>query len=98
MRRRSLPPAWIKWRRYRYQGLVADGVANGLAWDIAAGEAKSRYRVARILGAEAARNAKLIWVSNGGRPRFVLTGDVAGLTEDQAAAAENLDRQSEPAA
>jgi hypothetical protein len=98
MKRRPLPSAWIKWRRYRYQELIAGGLTGYLAWEVATGEAKGRYRISRIVGNRAARDAELTYVSSGGQVRFMLTGNVAGLTEEQADAIEKLSREPAPAA
>jgi hypothetical protein len=98
MKRRKLPSVWVRWRQQRYQTLTAASLAGHLAWPLAAGEAKARHRVARIIGNDAALRAEIIAVSVRGKLRFLLTGDIAGLTEEQAEAIETLSRQPAPAA
>lgn len=89
---------WVRWRRRRYQALAAQGLASHLAWDVAAGEAKGRHRISRVVGNRAARDAELECINVGGKLRFVLVGDVAGLSGEQLASIEQLNcRQKEAA-
>lgn len=94
MKKGNLPIGWVRWRRRRYQRLSAQGLSNYIAWQVAAGEAKWRHRVSRIIGNLAARDAELACVSTDGQLRFTLSGDLTGLTEVQVSAIEELSREA----
>jgi hypothetical protein len=94
----NLPTRWVRWRRHRYQALIAQGFARHLAWPVARAEATGRHRIAGVVGDQAARDADLIVIGQGKDLRFALKGDVASLTPDQRAAIKQLNcRPSEAA-
>lgn len=94
MKRSGLSKEWERWRRRRHKRLFASGLASHLAWPIASGEAKWRSRLADIIGADRARGACVACVGRGHRLRFVLSGPITGLTDEQVSEIEELSRQA----
>lgn len=85
---------WVRWQRYRYQRLYAEGLAADLAHRIAAAEMNVRRSLARLIGGKQAREAELICQFDGDRVRFALTGSMNGLTEAQSDAIEVMARNA----
>ena len=86
MSKPKLSTFWVRWRRTRFQTLIADGLANRLAWPLARAEARRRSRIARIIGNERACAAELIRIGD----TFALEGSLSGLTEEQQHAMSRL--------
>ena len=93
MKKGCLPIGWVRWRRRRYQVLSSQGLSSHLAWAVAKGEAKGRHRIAAIVGNKAARDAELEIMGAGEDVRFVLTGNLAGLTDAQLGAINRMNCQ-----
>ena len=83
MRRKGLSSRWIRWRRQRYGGLIAEGLPGYLAWDIAAGEAAFRSRLAKVIGTVNAIGARLMPQVIGDDVKFYVAINPAGLNEKQ---------------
>lgn len=79
MKRGHLPPKWVQWQRYRYQGLMASGLASPLAHKLATWETRVRHRASKVVGFKAACDAELIPTNKG----VSIEGGIAGLTDDQ---------------
>lgn len=98
MKKGNLSIGWVRWRQRRYQALLAQGFETELAWPVAKAETRGRHRISRIVGNRAARDADLQFVEDEGKVRFVLVGDIAGLTDEQRAALRNLNSSQAGAA
>lgn len=94
MKRSGLSKEWERWRRRRHKRLFASGLASHLAWPIASGEAKVRSRLSEIIGQERARGACVACIGRGDNLRFVLSGPINGLTDEQVFEIEELSRQA----
>ena len=81
MKRKRLSSRWIRWRRRRYGVLIAEGLPSYLAWNLAAGEAAFRSRLAKVIGTVNALSARLIPQVVGDDVKFFVSIDPAGLNE-----------------
>ena len=66
-----IPVRWIRWRRYRYQGLLATQPEIP-AHDIAKREALCRWAIGKILGPKTAERATLLMRPWGEQTQFTL--------------------------
>lgn len=82
MRKGDLPPKWVQWQRYRYQGCIAAGLDAPIAYKLAAAEARWRHRASKVIGFSAARNIELVELVETDKG-FGLKGSTAGLTDNQ---------------
>ena len=83
MKRKRLSSRWIRWRRRRYGVLIAEGLPGYIAWDIAAGEAAFRSRLAKVIGTVNAIGARLMPQVIGDDVKFYVAIDPASLNERQ---------------
>lgn len=91
-RRSGLSSEWVRWRRRRYQRLAGSGLAGHLAWPIAAAEANWRSRLGSIIGRQRAQEAQIACLGRAAELRFVLTGTIAGLNDEQVQSLAELSR------
>ncbi len=82
VRKGYLPPKWVQWQRYRYQYMLASGLAAPIAYELAAAEAKWRYRASKALGFKAACDTELVELVPTDKG-FGLKGNITGLTDDE---------------
>lgn len=76
-KRSTLTVFWVRWRRHRYQSLLAQKLNIDLAWEIASTEAKYRHGVGKIIGRNVARDIEIAAL---GEHRVIIPGSVPGLT------------------
>ena len=86
----TLSPDWVRWRHNRRGELIAGGLKAGTAWPIAKAEARLRSRLSLIVGKDRAVAAKLQCIGGDDAARLVLAGDIAGLSDAQLDAIEQL--------
>ena len=82
-KRRTLTGRWIRWRRYRYWALLADGMHTDVAWKFADREAHGRRKLAASIGRKAAEEVSLICFERDGQLIFAFSGCSDGLTDTQ---------------